>query len=43
MPLECYKNTEGLKVQKEKKEEKEEDCLVLERYQGKFVVLPCIG
>jgi hypothetical protein len=42
VPLECYKNTKGLKVKKEEKEEKEKDYQVLERYQGKFVVLPCI-
>jgi hypothetical protein len=40
VPLECCQSIESLKV---KEEEEEEDYLVLEKYQGKFVVLPCVG
>jgi hypothetical protein len=35
VPLECCQSTEGLKVE----EEKDKDDPVLERYQGKFVML----
>jgi hypothetical protein len=40
MPLKCCESTKGLKV---KEEEEEENYPILERYQGKFVVLPCVG
>jgi len=42
VPLECCQSIESLKV-KEEEEEEEEDYLVLEKHQGKFVVLPCVG
>jgi hypothetical protein len=39
LPLECCQNIEGLKVKEEEKEIEDEDYPILERYQGKFIVL----